>query len=241
MLRVNPALKPDDYAEIFRRDGVVQIDNFFELPAAERLAKALKDDTAWQITYPDETGGSRVLTGQDVASLDAEKAQRFLAGIIQRASTGFSYIYLACHLGGTYGSLSKADHPLHDLYHFLNARDFLDFACAVTGDTGVDQVDAAATCYRAGDFLALHNDSGYGRRRAAYTLGFTKGWRSDWGGQLLFHDLTGEITRGLLPKFNVLTLFKTPSNHSVAQVATYATQPRLAISGWLLDGTAPQR
>lgn len=59
--------------------------------------------------------------------------------------------------------------------------------------------------------------------------------------QLLIHDKTGEITRGLLPTFNVLTLFKTPRNHSVAQVATYATQPRLTISGWLLDGTAPQR
>ena len=240
-LRVNPALKADDYVAAFRRDGVVQIGDFFELPAAERLAKALKEDTAWQITYADEAGGSRVLTGQEVASFDAEKAQRFLAGIVQRASSGFSYIYLACHLAGTYGGAAKVDHPLHELHRFLNARDFLDFACAITGDSGVDQVDAAATCYRAGDFLALHNDSGNGRRRAAYTLGFTQGWRADWGGQLLFHDKAGDITRGLMPGFNVLTLFKTPRTHSVAQVATYATQPRLTISGWLLDGTVPQR
>jgi SM-20-related protein len=125
------------------------------------------------------------------------------------------------------------------LHKFLNSRAFLDFASAVTGDTGVDRVDAAATCYRAGDFLNLHTDVGDGRRRAAYTLGLTRGWRADWGGQLLFHDTAGEISRGLLPSFNVLTLFKTPQLHSVAQVATYATQPRLTISGWLLEGPAP--
>jgi SM-20-related protein len=238
VLRVNPALNPRDYAGTFRRDGVVQIGDFFELQAAERLAAALKEDTAWQITYADEAGGARVLSGQEIAGFDAAKAERFLAGIVQRASTGFSYIYLACHLAGTYGGAAKADHPLHELHRFLNSRAFLDFASAITGDAGVDRVDAAATCYRAGDFLALHTDVGDGRRRAAYTLGLTQGWRADWGGQLLFHDEAGEITRGLLPGFNVLTLFKTPRDHSVAQVATYAAQPRLMISGWLLEGPA---
>src|SRR4030095_15817893 len=99
----------------------------------------------------------------------------------------------------------------------LNSSAFLDFGRVITGEAGVNRVDAAATWYRPGDFLTLHNDA-IGLRRAAYTLGFTRGWRPDWGGQLLFHDQAGEITRGLMPRFNVLTLFKRLP-HSGAQAA----------------------
>ena len=236
VLRVNPALKAEDYAAIFRRDGVVQIGNFLDVSAAEQLATALKENTLWQVTYADEKGGCRTLTGHEIASFDAATAERFLTGIVQRASTGFSYIYLACHLAGRYGGEAHADHPLHKLHAFLNSGPFLDFASEVAGAEGVDRVDAAATYYRPGDFLNLHTDIGGGRRKAAYTLGFTRGWRADWGGHLLFHDKAGDISRGLLPAFNVLTLFKTPQLHSVSQVATYAAQPRFVVSGWLLEG-----
>jgi Rps23 Pro-64 3,4-dihydroxylase Tpa1-like proline 4-hydroxylase len=239
VLRVNPALKPEDYAVTFRRDGVVQIGVFLDPSVAEQLATTLKENTLWQVTYADETGGCKSLSGPEIAGFDAETAQRFLNGIVQRASTGFSYIYLACHLAGRYGSVAHADHPLHQLHAFLNSRAFLDFASEVAGAEGVDRVDAAATYYRPGDFLNWHTDIGGGRRKAAYTLGLTRGWRPDWGGHLLFHDEAGDISRGLLPAFNVLTLFKTPRPHSVSQVATYATQPRFVISGWLLEG-APQ-
>ena len=74
-----------------------------------------------------------------------------------------------------------------------------------------------------------------GERRAAYTLGLTRDWRTDWGGQLLFHDEAGDVPRGLMPRFNVLTLFKTPQWHTVATVAPYAGAPRLSITGWLRD------
>ena len=74
-----------------------------------------------------------------------------------------------------------------------------------------------------------------GERRAAYTIGLTRTWRPDWGGQLMFHDEAGDVVRGLLPRFNVLTLFKVPLLHSVAPVAPYAAAPRFMITGWLRD------
>lgn len=236
LLRVNPALDPKAYADTFRREGIVQVGNFFEPAAAEWLTTTLKENTAWLLTYPDEQGGARALGGHELAQFDSAKAERFLADIVTRASTGFAYLYLACHLSGRYGAAAHAAHPLHQLVKFLNSPPFLDFGRQVTGEAGVGSVDAAATCYRPGDFLNLHTDHGEGRRRAAYTLGFTRGWRTDWGGQLLFHDQAGDITRGLMPGFNLLTLFKTPRAHSVAQVASYATEKRLTISGWLLEG-----
>jgi SM-20-related protein len=46
------------------------------------------------------------------------------------------------------------------------------------------------------------------------------------------------VTRGFKPEFNVLTFFKVPVAHSVAQVASYAEAKRLSLTGWLL-GDAP--
>ena len=60
-------------------------------------------------------------------------------------------------------------------------------------------------------------------------------WRPDWGGQLMFHDANGVIERGFKPGFNVWTVFRTPRNHSVAQVASYADGKRRSITGWLRD------
>jgi SM-20-related protein len=234
VFRINPALTPQDYADIFRRDGIVQIKDFFEPALADHLATVLKENTSWQLSYADEKARAVGLNSQDLAKLDSK---RLWAEIIERASTGFSYVYLAFHLQRAYGAPEQAEHPLHQLEKFLNSSAFLDFGRAITGQAAVDRVEAAATWYRPGDFLTMHNDA-VGLRRAAYTLGFTRRWRPDWGGQLLFHDQAGEIMRGLMPSFNVLTLFKRLP-HSVAQVAHYAKEPRLTISGWLLEAQAP--
>ena len=110
----------------------------------------------------------------------------------------------------------------------------LALARRVSSAPQVIKMDAQATWYRPGDFLTLHNDFNERHERvAAYTLSFTRGWRPDWGGQLLFHNEDGDIELGLQPGFNVLTVFQTPRLHSVAPVAPYAGAPRLSITGWL--------
>jgi len=110
----------------------------------------------------------------------------------------------------------------------------------VIGQPQVDGVRVQASNYRPGDFLTLHDDS-HRRddRLAAFTLGFTREWRPDWGGQLLFHDADGQIERGFMPGFNVLTLFRVPRPHSVAPVAPYAAAKRLSLTGWLVRESTP--
>jgi len=231
VLRLNPALNAEDYADVFKRDGIVQIRDFFEVPLADHLATVLKERTFWRLTYPDEKGQPVALDSQDLAKIDTNQLWN---EIVKRASKGFAYIYLSCYLEGIYGPPEQAEHPLHQLVKFLNSPAFRDFARKVTGQERVDKVDANATWYRPADFLNIHTDR-VGLRQTAYTLGFTRHWRADWGGQLLFHDEAGDITRGLMPAFNVLTLFKVPRLHSVAPVALYATEPRFVVSGWLLE------
>lgn len=239
VLRLNPALNVQDYAEAFERDGLVQIGNFFEPHIANRLETALRENTFWRLSYRDENREPRYLDGQELAKIDQKS---LWDQIIKRASKDSTYVCLSCPIEGTYGHPEQANHPLHKLYKFLNSTAFLNFSRAVTGEEKAEVVDATATWYRPGDFLTTHTDEvrGHlGARRIAYMLGFTRAWRADWGGQVLFHDGAGDISRGLMPAFNALTLFKVPRPHSVAQVALYATEPRFVVGGWLWDNETP--
>src|SRR5688500_17744036 len=132
VFRMNPAINARDYAETFRRDGIVQIRDIFEPALAELLEKALKDDTYWRLTYPDENDKSVALNSDQLAKTDLQA----LAGeIMARASGGFSYVYLACSLNATYGTPNQAHHPLHKLCNLLNSPEFLAFGRAITGHT----------------------------------------------------------------------------------------------------------
>ena len=127
------------------------------------------------------------------------------------------------------------DWPLHAMTEFLNTPEFHCFVKTITGEPSVKKLDAQATLYGRGHFLNLHDDTGTSaERRAAYVMGFSKSWRPDWGGQLLFMD-EDKIQRGFSPSFNSLTLFKTPRPHIVTQVANFAGLGRYSITGWLRD------
>jgi SM-20-related protein len=187
VLRVNPVLNPKEYADIFRRDGIVQIKNLLDPVQADRMAGALRENTNWQLTYSDEKHDGVTLNREDLPKVDLN---RIWGEVTKRASEGFAYVYLSFPLRGAYGGPEHADHPLGHLVNLLNSPAFLDFAGEVTGQPGVNRVDAAATWYRPGDFLTLHHDEA-GVRRVAYTLGFTRRWRTDWGRSTPFPRRSG--------------------------------------------------
>ena len=109
----------------------------------------------------------------------------------------------------------------------------------VTGVAGVTKVDAHACRYQPGHFLTRHLDEGEDKeRRAAYVLGFTKGWQPDWGGMLLFLNQKQDVDLGFLPRFNNLTIFDIKYLHTVTQVSTFARLPRLTSTGWFRDDPA---
>ncbi len=234
-IRLNPKLDARDFAGAFQRDGMVQIAEFLTPDSAEQLEAALKTATPWGLSLSDAQGKGEWLSPQALQSLGrdglAAKAREALAG----ARKGFAFSYLAYPIIEALLAGREPGHPTHALVELLNSVPARDFCAAVAGEAGVTKIDAQATLFRPGDYLTLHDDTGVGERRAAYTIGLTRDWRMDWGGQLLFHDVDGDVTRGLKPGFNVLTLFKTPQWHSVATVAPYAGAPRLSITGWLRD------
>jgi SM-20-related protein len=235
LIRLNPTLDARDYAGEFRRDGVVQIFDFLTPDSADRIEAALKTATPWGLSLSDAQGRGEWLSPLSLQALGRDGVAARARIAMEAARTGFGFSYLAYPIIEAFLNGRDPGHPTHALLELLNSPDARDFCADVAGETGITKIDAQATLFRPGDFLTLHNDTGVGERRAAYTIGLTRDWRTDWGGQLLFHDQAGDITRGLRPQFNVLTLFKAPQWHSVAPVAPYAGAPRLSITGWLRD------
>lgn len=233
-IRFNPALDLAAAAETFRRDGMVQIGEVFTPETADHLLQMAQTGIDWDLAFQGEDGRPAVLGRNEITALGDEALRRRLTAMMQKAGVGYGFIYLAYPLITAYLAGRDPGHPVHALTEFLNA-DFLDLGRRVTGRDDIAKADGQLTHYRPGDFIGLHNDVGSEKsdRLVAYTFGLTRHWRADWGGQLLFHDAAGNVIHGHAPRWNTLTLFDVPRDHSVAPVSAYAQAPRLSVVGWL--------
>jgi SM-20-related protein len=230
-IRIREGLEPQGLAQAYAEQGHVQAADFLEADAAAGIADLLAG-LPYALVAPDQRGDTLVITDEAIQKFGEAEVRKFLNDTLRRASGGFAFIHQSYGLQDEYRH--DPANPTAAVTEFLQSRAFLDFGAAVTGRE-VTGVRVQASKYRRGDFLTLHDDShSKNIRVAAFTLGFTRGWRPDWGGQLLFHDAKGDVVRGFAPRFNVLTLFTVPRAHSVAPVAAYAAQPRYSLTGWLI-------
>lgn len=233
-IRINPELDIAAAAAAYRRDGWVQIADIFEGGTAEFLATMLETGIDWDLAFQGEDGRPAVLNREQVLAQGDAALQQRLRGLMTRAGSEYGFLYLTYPLITAYLTKRDPGHPVHALTEFLNDT-FVRLGVAVTGHQDIVKADGQLTRYRPGDFIGLHNDVGseVSDRLVAYTLGLTRAWRADWGGQLLFHDAAGDVIRGHAPRWNTLTLFAVPQQHSVAPVAAYAQSPRLSVVGWM--------
>lgn len=234
-LEVNPDLDAQAFSQAYERDGFVQVPNLMTAESADYIAGILERHVRWRLTTSQDNSGetSTPLDEGNFKAAGDPSIDARMRGALQGARDGLGgYTYLSYPMITAYVEKWEPAHPVHIMVELINSPDFLALVRGITGRADIVKADALATLYRPGDFLTRHDDDGGIGRVAAYTLGFTRAWRPDWGGQLLFHDGAGGIRRGFAPAFNTLTLFKVPQSHSVAPVAAYAGAPRLSIVGW---------
>lgn len=233
-IRINPAINAMAARDAYMRDGFVQIRDIFEPALAEYLAQVV-ESLPFGLAFEGEDGKPVMLHPEQMQAEGAALGDR-LRKMLAKTGNDYGFLYQSYPMISAYLTGRDTGHPIHQLTEWLNGE-FIEFGAFITNQPQVSKADGQATRYQAGDFIGLHNDVGSedSHRLSAYTLGFTRRWRSDWGGQLLFHDDKGDVTRGYLPRFNTLTLFKVPQLHSVAPVANYAQARRHSIVGWLRD------
>ena len=232
-ISLNPALNAEKLAKEFAATKRIQIRDFLDPDAAEAIHKALTEETPWLVGFRD--GQQDYLKKEeDLRNMPPEEVQALHARVLTQARDEFGFIYCCYPLMDENLKKANPDYPLYDVVDFINSKPLLDFIKIVTGKADLVRADAQATWYRRQQFLTLHNDyepTDTGKR-VAYVLSFSKGWKPDWGGFLQFYDEAGNITQGFMPRFNAISMFATPQNHSVSYVTPFCGNRRVSITGW---------
>ena len=206
--------------------GRVQIRDFLQDSAAERIRDCLEREVPWEVSQRADlkVEGPAPAPGDDADLLRAAYA---------RAREGFEFVFDRYRMVEALRDGRDPGLLLHVVLEFLNGAQFIEFARELTGDTRIRMVSAMATRYRQGHFLNLHDDGAKDEDRAfAYVMNLGRGWRPDWGGQLQFIGEGGDIIETFVPHWNTLSLFRVPQMHQVTLVNPWARDDRYSIAGW---------
>ena len=224
-----------------RQQGHVQVEDYLQPAAAERLRTCLQTEVPWTLALRDDAG-ARTIDHASYAAMDADALATLIASIAASGREGdptavanFRFVYDSYMMVTAYREGRDPDLLLHRVLELFNSPDYIGFAQALTGDARIRRVNAQATRYRPGHFLRYHTDEEHGEGRLyAYVLNLSQHWRADWGGLLQFIGADDQVTGTLLPRWNTLSLFAVPAGHAVSLVAPWAREDRLAITGWFL-------
>lgn len=235
MIRLSPDLDVPALGRAFAAGGKrLHVSGVLSPDSAEAVAGVLEAETRWKTTVA--AGGTFLelpLNGR--VAEDPAKQSWLDEAAVDGSSPLTQYIFDTRRLSGDVEGRNDAADAVVD---FLNSPNFIAFARAVTGDDRIDLADAQASRYRPGHVLTAHNDVSPGKNRLyGYVLNFSRDWRADWGGNLVFYGPDGHIEHGWAPAFNALNLFVVPTRHAVTQVASFAAKDRLSIVGWLRSNT----
>jgi Rps23 Pro-64 3,4-dihydroxylase Tpa1-like proline 4-hydroxylase len=210
------------YVSRFSNKGRIRLEGAIPAADAEAVHHALEQQTPWELQLVSGEGKPEVINRAELNALPASTIQARLQEAAERAQSGLSYLRLGVDL------LSSDVPALAEITALIRSAAFARFCENVTGLSGLELSTLAATCYRPGDFFTRHTDNA---ARLDFEWNFTKDWRSDWGGQVLFHSPSGDIEGGIMPRLNDLALYAGDQPRSVASVAAYAAGPRFSISG----------
>jgi SM-20-related protein len=231
---INNDLDFEGYRIDLARNTRVQIPDFLQLDAAERLRSCLQHEVPWTLAERSD-GASKTISRADYSAMDEQARAENLRKAYQRARNEFQFVYESYMMVKAAIEGRDPTLMLHAILDFLNSEEFITFARWLVNDQKITHVSAQATRYRAGHFLTRHEDKDKNEDRAyAYVIGLTKNWRADWGGLLQFENDQGEVTQTLMPRWNSISLFKVPQPHIVSLVSPFANEDRLAITGWFL-------
>ncbi|GHF19646.1 proline hydroxylase [Kordiimonas sediminis] len=233
-LRINPALDPAILGRSLQEKTRLQVANFLTAESASHLERLLTGNQIWYSTY-NEGDLHFEVPQSELAQMSAPERAILMKNLNNGARDGFQYFFQQYYISNAVRSGENAGHPIHVMHAFVNSQEFLDFMRILCGAADIAYADSFASKYVPGHFLTNHDDKHDTYNRvAAYVLSMTRGWKADWGGNLVFYDHdTGNITEGFAPAYNTLNIFLTPQPHAVTYVAPFAGTQRLSYLGWL--------
>src|SRR3954467_2260231 len=233
LFALHPDIDVEALAAAYAAGRRIRIEPFLAADGAARLRDHLRDRPDWHLTLKGESDKVFDFEQTARATMSAEQS-RALEKLAAPDRPGFRYLYERIWAVDA-STVRERGTLLADFAEFLRSEPVLDFFRRLTGAADVAFANAQATRYATGHFLTIHDDTQERqKRRVAYVLGLTEGWRTEWGGLLMFHDRRGDVVEAWRPRFNAMTLFAVPQLHSVSAVVPFAPAARYAVSGWLM-------
>lgn len=237
MLRLDPSLDPLKFQKTLSRTGRLHLPGILQAEDAAAVGEALAGPDAPWVKAVQIAGRALDTTIEAWEGMAPEVRAGIEAAKREAARSGFLYEFDAWRISDEIEAGKRRGGPLaavEAVYDLINSEPFLDFIRTLTGEPRAVYCDAMATRYRPGDFLTTHDDGVEHKHRLfAMVLNFTPMWRTDWGGLLLFPGPDGHVDEGFVPNFNAMNLFRVPAPHTVTQVASFASGPRLSVTGWI--------
>lgn len=228
---INPGLDLEELAGRMRTSRRVQVKDFLDPAVANATFTALDQEVEWSFALRDGDQ-DKLFTNAEWEGISMADRQKILSTANRQANAGFQYMFDYYSLISTYRAGKSPTPNVEQIARFVESDEFRAFVQQLTGSTEDLTADGQATRYRPGQYLTYHDDHFLKERRFAYVMNFTKVWRADWGGLLLFHDNRGNVTEGWLPTYNCLNLFEVPQGHSVSFVTPFAGAYRYCVTGW---------
>lgn len=229
-IKINKKINFADYSETLQNKGRVQIHNFFATDTAEQLHNIVHQHSPWYLAY-NEFNNFYESSYEEVKKLPPDVKKQFMDGFYQRARSHFQYVFKQYYI--TQAIKLGEDSQLNFMEKYVNSAPFLDIMRTLANDKNINWVDTFASAYEPGHFLTRHDDVHQKNDRVlAYTVGMTKDWNPNWGGNLVFYDDDNNITEGFIPRFNTLSVFTIPQQHAVQFVAPFAEKDRVSLLGW---------
>ena len=229
---LDPALRPDQYAPVFRRFGRLHVPAFLRPETATALWSTLETAGGWTRALHMATGHYDI-PSEEIEELEPAERARFEGAVQSDARDAFRYMFDTIRISDEATGVRDVAPALAAWLEFVNGPAFLHFMRVLTGDDRIVYCDAMATRYLRGHFATAHEDEVDTMHRLyAYVLNLTPRWRADWGGLLLFLDEDDHVAEGYVPAFNAINVFRVPQRHAVSFVTPAASGSRLSITGW---------
>ena len=230
-ITLNKNLDAKQLAKAYKEKKRLQIPDFLDAAAADKIYQGLTVNTPWQITHND---GKRA-NWLDVKDLEAKIGRRIreMTNLIfsSAAKGDFQYVRYARLLKENQTGMRPLDPTLVETYDFLNGKDVSGFIKAVTGKA-IKKADAEAHWYQNDNFQTRGTGAERGGKPAiGFSLTLAKNWSADWGGNTYFYDQDSNIEEVFVPRFNALEIFEIPASYSISLVAPFTTGFRVSITG----------
>lgn len=212
------------YVSRFTNKGRIRLEGAVSADGADGIHRALEQETPWELQLVSKDGRPEIINRRELNALPESEIQQRLQDAAERAQSGLSWLRLGVNLLDKSGE----DFALTPFASLLKSPQFARFCGELTGLSDLTLTELSAVCYRPGDFFTQHTDLG---ARLCFEWNFSRGWRADWGGQVLFHSPSGDIEGGISPRLNDLSLYAGDQPRSIASIAPYAGTPRFSVVG----------